>query len=166
MFINYKTSDEEAEERRKQRQIQQEIEDEENRKKEERRIAGISSGEEADDNEMDFKQYSESETDEEDRKKLMIVKEPEPEEFATLRPETIDEKFFDAKRDLDSDSDMDEFGRLKDRQRPSSTLFDFLPPLKPDERLDNGDITNCKNRLSRHVVIIREALARNERRFH
>ena len=117
--------------------------------------------------EIDFKEVEESDTDEEDRKKLMVA-EPEEEEaetFATLRPETVDDRFFDAKKDLDSDSDLDEFGRLKDRQRPSSTLFDFLPPLKPDPRLDNGDITNCKNRLSKHVVIIREALARNERKF-
>eukprot|EP00111_Clytia_hemisphaerica_P002677 TCONS_00007569-protein len=170
VYMHYKTSDDETEER-KRRKVEKEeeerkIREEKNTIKNKQLETGIVYNKEddklEDDDDMDFKEFSESSTDEEDRKKLIVIEEAiEAETFATLRPETIDEKFFDAKGDQDSDSDLDEFGRLKDRQRPSSTLFDFLPPLKPDERLDNGDITHCKNRLSRHVVIIREALARN-----
>ena len=180
IYIHYKSSSEDEavvmEQKLKMRQEYEEeqlkkMKDEDERKKrlakEAEKEAGGYRDDEDTNSEIDFKEVEESETDEEDRKQLMVV-EPEAEEeeiFATLRPETVDDRFFDAKKDLDSDSDLDEFGRLKDRQRPSSTLFDFLPDLKPDPRLDNGDITNCKNRLSRHVVIIREALARNERKF-
>ena len=179
IYMHYKSSSEDEavvmEQKLKMRQEYEEeqlkkMKDEDERKKrlakEIEKEAGGYRDDEDTNSEMDFKEVEESETDEEDRKQLMVV-EPEVEEetFATLRPETVDDKFFDAKKDLDSDSDLDEFGRLKDRQRPSSTLFDFLPDLKPDPRLDNGDITNCKNRLSRHVVIIREALARNERKW-
>lgn len=102
---------------------------------------------------------------EEDKQKLKVPESEPEEELSNLRPESVNNPYFDAKKVQDSDSDLDEFGRMKDRQRPSSAMFDFLPPLKPDPRLDGGDITNCKNRLSRHVVIIREALARNERTY-
>lgn len=152
VYINYRSSEDET----KQKKPQQEIHEEEPEEEEERIEDQIVL---MDDDDMDSDQ-----TDEEDKAKL-VASEEEEEELSNLRPETVmDDKYFDAKKVQDSDSDLDEFGRLKDRQRPSSATFDFLPPLKPDPRLDGGDITNCKNRLSRHVVIIREALARNERK--
>jgi hypothetical protein len=69
----------------------------------------------------------------------------------------------DLKEGFDTpEADFDEYGRRKYRERPSSSIWSALPPLKPDPDLDGGDINKCKLRLMSDTVKIREALQRPE----
>ena len=68
---------------------------------------------------------------------------------------------FDAKLLQESGSDTDEFGRRRNRDRPSSSIYHSLPPLHPDLVLDDDDVNKCKVRLMRNTVNIHEGLAKN-----
>ena len=111
-----------------------------------------------------FEEEEEGEEEEELNADEKVKKEKTlMEKYSNLRQDTPED--FDAKKIYDADSDVDEFGRRKDRQRPSSSIYDYLPPLRPDAVLDEGDVNKCKERLMQNTVVIREALARNDRKF-
>ena len=66
--------------------------------------------------------------------------------------------------DQEADSDAEIYISKRLRCRPSSSIYDYLPPLNPDPVVDEGDSNKCKSRLQGDTVVIREALARNERK--
>lgn len=105
--------------------------------------------------EMDTKADTESDKDE-----MKDPVEKFKEKFSNLRKDTPED--FDAKKHYDSGSDLDEFGRRRDRARPSSSMYDYLPPLRPDPVIDGGDVNRCKIRLLRDAVNIKESLSNNE----
>lgn len=105
--------------------------------------------------EMDIKADTESDKDE-----MKDPVEKFKEKFSNLRKDTPED--FDAKKHYDSGSDLDEFGRRRDRARPSSSMYDYLPPLRPDPVIDGGDVNRCKIRLLRDAVNIKESLSNNE----
>ena len=94
---------------------------------------------------------------------LDLMKENDEEDDNDLRNDTPAIKDFDAMKI--KDSVYDQYGRRKDRERPSSSLYDILPPLNPDPVKDKGDINRCKIRLLGETVTIREGIESGTSKF-
>ena len=92
-----------------------------------------------------------------------LMKENNDEDDNDLRNDTPAIKDFDAMKV--KDSVYDQYGRRKDRARPSSSLYDILPPLNPDPVKDKGDINRCKIRLLGETVTIREGIESGTSKF-
>ena len=98
-----------------------------------------------------------------DDRSLDLMNENDDEDDNDLRNDTPAIKDFDAMKV--KDSVYDQYGRRKDRERPSSSLYDILPPLNPDPVKDKSDINRCKIRLLGETVTIREGIESGTSKF-